>query len=36
VPAPDAAGCDAFLAKPLSDRKLDDAIQRYVAAAAAY
>lgn len=30
------AGCDAFLAKPLSDRKLDDAIQRYVAAAAAY
>jgi two-component system, cell cycle response regulator len=30
------AGCDAFLAKPLSDRKLDDAIHRYVAAAAAY
>ncbi len=30
------AGCDAFLAKPVSERKLDDAIQRYVAAAAAY
>lgn len=30
------AGCDAFLAKPLSDRKLDDAIQRYGAAVAAY
>jgi len=30
------AGCDAFLSKPLSDRKLDEAIQRYVAAAATF
>ncbi len=30
------AGCDAFLGKPVSERKLDAAIQRYVAAAAAF
>lgn len=30
------AGCDAFLGKPVPERKLDDVIQRYVAAAAAF
>lgn len=30
------AGCDAYLTKPLSDERLDEAIHRYVAVAAAF